>query len=342
MNSKYKSYSAAASLADLTDPPRPETTRLTITKLAYLNKRAHQRVRAGLLLVAVLLAVASSLQLSSAAGVVTNYTPGDVFIGFRQSGVPNTLAVNLGSAAQFIPNTISGGTWNGTPFNVTFGVIPPGEVGAGNPVTNLSADLSAVFGEDWATNNVDNSGLDLSWAVIGNTNQVTNNTPFNGLQRRSIFLTLARTDPDTIASPPLNFDNNNASATLNSFAQGAFGNAYKGRISTVNSTRAYAGASTDGNNWGTAIGPLGSTFNSGVLGEQPLTGPNSGPTNSFLDFFLIPNTGSTLVAGPTYLGTFYLNSNGELTYEAIPEPSTYALLAVAGVAALLVLRRRRA
>lgn len=294
--------------------------------------------RVGLLAAAVL-----SPHAASAAGEVTTYTVGDLFIGFRQSGVANTLAVDIGQASQFIPTSITGGTWDGNPFNVTFGLIPVGEPGAGTTVTNLSADLTNTFGSTWAANDPLNSSLDVSWAVVGSTNKLSANIPINGLAKRSVFLTVPRTDPSTVATAPSNFDNSNSGAAIDSFAQGAIGNAYKGRISSIYSNKAYTGPATDGNNWGTAIGPIGSTFNSGVLGEQPLSGPNSGPTNSVLDLYLFPNTGSTLVTTPTYLGSFSLNSSGQLLYQAqaVPEPGTFALFGAGAVLVGYTVRRKR-
>jgi hypothetical protein len=274
-----------------------------------------------------------------AAGVATTYSNGDLFIGFQKSGVANTLAVNIGSVSQYIPTSITGGTWNGNTFNVSFGIIPAGNPGAGGAVTNLNADLTNTFGASWAVNNSLDSTQDVSWAVVGTTSTTANNNPISGLSKKSVFLTVARTDPFAIAPAPneSSVDLDTASVAINSFAQGAIGNAYKGRTSTDNSNKAYVGAASDGNNWGTQIGSVGSTFSIGFLGEQPLSGANSGPTNSILDLYLFPNIDSTSVTSYTYLGSFSLNSSGELTYGVVPEPGSLLLL---GSVALVGLTRR--
>ena len=52
----------------------------------------------------------------ASAATVTAPQAGDLFIGFRQTGVTSDLVVDLGSAAQFTPTSLGsgfGGTWNG-------------------------------------------------------------------------------------------------------------------------------------------------------------------------------------------------------------------------------------
>ena len=279
---------------------------------------------------------------ASAATVTTVYTPGDLFVGFRSqdgaAATSNTLAVNIGGALNYIPTWL-GGAASGT-FNITFGVIP----GTSTVVNNLSADLSAVFSpgtSDWALNPEDGSGV--SWAVLGFSSNCASTTPVPGLTARSIFLTVPRLELNTLTTAPDLSAFTTFGTAFNSFASGASGNAYAGRQSTQNSSKAYAGTAAGAantNNWGTRIGAIGSTFGSGINGEQPLSGPNSGPTNSVLDLWLSPNAGSTLVETPTYLGSFSLGSNGELSYTtAVPEPGSAALLGLG--AALLGFTRRR-
>ena len=65
-------------------------------------------------------------------------------------------------------------------------------------------------------------------------------------------------------------------------------------------------------------------------------------TNSVLDLYALGNSGSVSTstqATGTYLGSFTLASNGDLTFQAVPEPSTYVML-IGGVALLGLVRRR--
>lgn len=320
---------------------RPQSNKQKIMKKIKTKLSVGSLARA-----ALVAAVLLSPHVASAAGVTTTYSNAELFIGFRQSGVANTLAVNIGAATQYIPTNISnlGTAAPGGQFNVSFGTVPVGTPGAGDAVTNLDADLTAVFGGGWATNNQANSSLDVSWAIAGTTSTTSNSSPIAGLTKRSIFLTVARTSPSTVASAPGDFDiDGSASPNINSFAQGVGAGSYKGRTSTINSNKAYIGAASDGNNWGTQAGTAGSTFGVGFNAEQPLSGANSGPTDSVLDLYLFPNTLSgtpTFATDPTYLGSFSLSSGGVLSYTAVPEPSTFALVAITGTVFTVFLRRR--
>ena len=98
-----------------------------------------------------------------------------------------------------------------------------------------------------------------------------------------------------------------------------------------------AGSLGGGNNsWqGFEDNSNGIAFASGRVIEQPLSGSFNGPTNSVLDLFQLGNTNT---AG-TYIGSFSLNSAGQLQFTNVPEPSTWAALA-SGAAFLTMFRRR--
>jgi hypothetical protein len=284
--------------------------------------------------------LALTLPTSSATTVLTTYTAGDIFIGFRQTGVSNTLVAKIGTVGDFLPVSLGGPRALGSTYNPTFGVIP----GTSTPVTNLSLDLNTVFGSSWANNPTDGSGV--RWGVAGFTG-FSGTSAVSGLATRSLFVTRGRTDPSTPTSldpDPSTIGNRSGfSGAFNSFGQGTDGTAYKNQNSTVNSSVDYIGLASGTNNWGSRIdnaSPGSFGLGSGNEIEQPLSGAFSGPTNSVLDLWLSPNTGSTLVESNTYLGSFALSNAGALTFTAVPEPGTYILLAIAGLF-LLVLRRRK-
>jgi|GEM_PF-2962666 len=281
-----------------------------------------------------------ALSVPSASAVLTTYTAGDIFIGFRQTGVSNTLVAKVGTVGDFLPVSLGGSLALGSTYNPTFGVIP----GTSTAVTNLNTDLNSVFGSSWATNPADGSGV--RWGVAGFTG-FSGTSAVSGLTTRSLFVTRGRTDPSTPTSldpDPSTIGNRSGfSSSFNSFAQASGSGSYKNQNSSVNSSVVYIGLASDTNNWGSRIDNASSGsfgLGSGSEIEQPFSGSFSGPTNSVLDLWLSPNTGSTLVTDNTYLGSFSLSNAGALTFTAVPEPGTYILIAIAGLF-FVVFRRRK-
>jgi hypothetical protein len=99
-------------------------------------------------------------------------------------------------------------------------------------------------------------------------------------------------------------------------------------------------ASGNSNSWTSQIGNQSAAFGTSLAFEQAPNGSYSGPTDSVLDLYLKPSTGSTGGTSASYLGSFSLASNGTLTYGPVPEPSTYALLALTGTIFMVFIRRR--
>lgn len=259
------------------------------------------------------------------AQTLTSYSDGDLFIGFRQTGTTNTLVVNIGSAAQFIPTSL-GGTAEGS-FNVTFGLIP----NTATPVSNINADLSTVFGNDWAT-----ASTPVQLGIIGWSSGFFDDVPVNGLVSRSIFLSKARTNPAVQTTPSASYNLDGASGNFGSFLDGVGNGSYLNQLSTANSDAAFIGLAAQSNNWNQRIGANGSF---GLGSSRSI----EGATSAVFDLYLSPYDGSTLVDETTYLGSFTLSNTGVLTYTTagtVPEPSTFGLVALSGTA-LLVLRRRQ-
>jgi hypothetical protein len=254
------------------------------------------------------------LAASPFAQVLTTYTNGDVFIGFRRSGTANTLAVNLGSATKFLIPAYGGTATPGVPFKVQFGLVP----GTATPVFNLNTDLTGVFASNWTNNTDDGSGV--RWAVVGLSGNTTSGIP--GYTARTLFVTRARlapNEPTVIGADRLDIgDFGEFSAAFTAFTQGSGGSQFRFQQSTTNSSVAYIGAASGADNWGTRIdtaseGSFG--LGSGVEVEQTF-GDYQGTTDSVLDLWISPNTGSTAIPvnQNTYLGNFKLNTAGELIF----------------------------
>lgn len=245
---------------------------------------------------------------------ITTYSAGDLFLGFRQTGAANTLAVKIGSAAQFLPVSLGGTNAPGNSFKVRFGVIP----GTATPVLNLNEDLTTVFGASWTNNPTNGSGV--RWAVVGFTDDSLDNVPITGLNARSIFVTRPRTNPAVQSTALTYSDTAQKDLFAQQFAPFAYGTgagAYVSSQSTTNSSTAFIGSATAPNNWNTKIQANGSFgLGSARRVEQGVLGNFTGPTDSVLDLYLAPYGGSTLVTNTTYLGNFTVNNAGELTFTA--------------------------
>lgn len=262
-------------------------------------------------------------QAAKAATVTTVYTQGDLLLGFHQSGTTNDLVVDLGPASNYLNATGA--------FTISFGVIP----GTSTTVTDLSADLTAVFGSSWASNSQTNL---VQWGIVGDTDHFANTT--FGLPKNTLFLTEAETIPGQGSTPLQRFKattSGTLDANINSF-QFSGTPSYNNSSSTVNSTVATIQPTSQANSWD-SFTPNLSAFGTGYNIEQPLTGTFSGPTNSVLDLYeLQPNTvngGDGLL-----VGNFSLNSSGSLTFTPTPEPSAFAMIGL-GVLFLGVRRPRR-
>ena len=86
-----------------------------------------------------LLALAGVMLASTAANAATTaYTAGNLLMGFRQSGTPTSLVVNLGAASTYRDATASA-----------------------SPVSGLASELAAVFGANWYTDKT------VTWAIAG-------------------------------------------------------------------------------------------------------------------------------------------------------------------------------
>jgi hypothetical protein len=247
---------------------------------------------------------------------------GSVLLGLEQAGQSNNLVVNLGSYTNFLTAGQFG--YSGS----TGAYVNPG-VAVAIPGLSLT-DLSGVF-NDWNNNGQLNL---VQWGVVGYNSTTATGTTL-GIANRTIFYTVGREDPLVQSTAP----NRSTGSSQNNFA------------STVNTLRSTLGATNQTANSSSSglisagaagsfstLADTGGGFNYGVNVEQSLNGSYRGPTNSVLDFYASVPTGTTGLA-PVLLGTFSLNNSGILSFTAVPEPSTYALMAL-GLGSLVLLRRK--
>jgi hypothetical protein len=187
--------------------------------------------------------------------------------------------------------------------------------GSGNDVVyDLGPTSSLYNGETWTLGSL-LSGYDLStisWGVIG--------TESTGSPRTA----WSTTDGTT---PPINLPNLSAWGKNNTAISSIYQN-----FASAGAGQSISIATTDDNSWNSqTISPSLPTQYANVFGNPNVVGTVSDSLYSIL----ANNT------TPTLEGNFSLDGNGTVTLNVVPEPSTYGLLAVAGLLGLSRLKSFR-
>jgi hypothetical protein len=234
-----------------------------------------------------------------------NYQNGDLMVAFGNGGSTDVV-VNLGSISNF--QIANGGvqSWN------------------------LSGVLGQVFG---ATP----FGSSLYWAAFGandttlspSDSSVTQTSPY------TVWGTMARVDP--------NVQNDTPSVSGNATSQHQSVNAIKTIANLTSPGAANPGLIMD-------YQPGEVEVASSLGGFSSLMNPdgNLGQTWSFnmlnygggVSDLYQNDPGNPLSTPATYLGDFTFNPDGMLTFQPVPEPSTWAMIG-SGFLTLLALRRRK-
>jgi hypothetical protein len=270
----------------------------------------------------VALAIAAVLGTTTAHAQVTSYNEGDLLLGFEQQNgaggvTANDYGVDLGAVSNFI--------------------------GVTSPLTfDLSTtDLTLAFGSGWAGNT--NLGSLVQWGVIGGSDE--NSTLAVGsdtLLKNTLFYTQGELNVGTQSTPPATASNSTQKNVNGNIQQ--FGLSFQGATESASAIALGSDAAiiASGTGW-SEYTPSTEAFGGSKGIEQPSSGSDTGPTDSVLDLYELPNTTSTPGAKAILLGDFSLTSAGVLTFDpaAVPEPSSYALAALAAVT-FVVLRRRKA
>jgi PEP-CTERM motif len=294
-----------------------------------------------------LLAVAGAAFLASPAMAVT-INNGDLLIGFYQLNsagdavLPNTFVFNLGAAATFRENTLTG--------------VSVSTINGGIASSNIGAELVTAFGAGWA-----NDGS-VRWGVVGGLDQTTIGLVGGEIQGASYVsrATTAFQDGASTAAP--------------TGVLGALRNTLRNNIEAFRTSSDNVGTDI-GNNSGALITiatnngtfedflpPVASTqfgITQNILGVFG-AGSNVGGQEGSLDIWRLVNaasttalntngtdltsglgTGNAILGTGQFIGTLNLNGAGDLTWGAvaIPEPSSALLLGVLGMFGIV--RRNR-
>jgi hypothetical protein len=283
---------------------------------------------------AAILAVAAGALLAPPAHAQTtlSYSAGDLVLGFEDPAAPaDDYLVDLGQASYFITLSQTPGATNITTSDPAYG----GSLG------NLAADLSNTFGSTWHDNNA--QGDNVQWGVIGATPKLSSD---GSIPEDTIFLTQPENFPGAGSNDPTE-GSLSTQKTWDSQVNSDFagpGNGFVGATTSTNSNYAVVEPSSDSDSWTNEHASY-NAFATGLDIEQSQNAAltDIGPTNSQLDLYELLPTSEGGTGSGTELGSFTLDSSGDLEFTsaaAVPEPSTYAAIGL-GAAILLMLRRNR-
>jgi hypothetical protein len=253
------------------------------------------------------LAAGLAIMASSVQATQPTYTNMDALLGFRvTSGTGATLdgIIDLGPVSQF----------NHT-FTLSLG--------------NIGAYMSANWGSDWFTR-LDTTGTlqpgatAVQWAVVAGDINTDN---------------LWSTRDPSVQSTPWQ---RQFSQGAGSSAIDGVGSRYHTETIAAGTNNAVAQSASAANSWASfqPAPPNGANY----AGSFQMWNPtNEGSTSTVLPFDFIPTATADNQLGTT-LGRFSWAADGTVTFTAVPEPSTYSMLALGGMSlgGLMILRRRRA
>lgn len=269
----------------------------------------------------------------------TAYNTGDLLLGLEKPGTTNQYVVDLGPASYFITLSESPGTITDITTSDYSGA------GLGNIAADL-ANATSGFGSTWYANSA-TQGQNVQWGIFGATSNISGGTTGSGgtfsLPKNTLFETIAETVPGSGSTAPAEASSSGQGTVNSLFKSFAGSGGFKNSTETANSQYATFGP---GITW-TSEDPSADAFQIGNGIEQPQGAGITaiGPTNSELDLYELIPTGDTGSTGSgTELGSFTLDSSGNLDFTAaVPEPSTWAILGLGtGILAFARRNRRRA
>lgn len=258
-----------------------------------------------------LIALAAACLVGTVSSHAATVAAGDLLVGFRATSGPGagtSYVVSIGQASLFrdADTTVtvgSGGTYNRG---------------------NIGSDLSSLYGSNWATR------TDLVWGIVGTTGD------------SDIYGSRAEAVAGTIPGAWV-FNTSGARGTVSVNINSALGIGAPGGLdnATALGGSLFGGSEVDGsaNAWRGFLGAGGIAGVAGATGNTDFgafPGDIEGDVTKSLALFNITGSGS---ANSSYVGTFSLSSNGTITMNVVPEPSS--LLVLLGGSAFLATRRRR-
>lgn len=239
------------------------------------------------LLTTALLAMAgAAIMTQNVSAATLSYAAGDLLIGFHETGVASDYVIDIGPASS---------------------------ITAGMNLTNVGADLTAVFGANWATSGV-------SWGIVGGTTTGASTT---------LWSSKAETTNGTQSTPWVRQTNSVETGAYNEI--NAVGNAYAISVQTTEVNAAGLIQATSATN---SYASFQTTTSFGIWSPS-----NEGTVSQDLDVYQLVNRSGTNQGPGVYTETFAIDSTGEIS--TTPEPSTYALMILGGFFLFWGINRRK-
>lgn len=278
----------------------------------------------------------ASLGAGFANAANTLYAPGDLVLFIQQEGGSNTIYANIGNSATVFRGAAAGA-----------------DAGSSLNILDLSTTLTSAFGAGWASDPTIYVGLAGVWGT-----SATNGTLQNGDPQRTLYVSQARNSLGDIytqnsAGYTVNTNTGMTTAANDIYAMNqAFENNYEGTItiapvgtSLIDDYNPFLAPGIQDTAFEVFGGGVQQAGTAGDLGS--LTSEGLGTIEYALDVYRI--LGRNNVAGQvdgvvregSFEGSVVLGSNGQVSFLAIPEPSSVALIGLA-CGAFLVRRRRSA
>lgn len=281
---------------------------------------------------------AGSLAISAGAASAqnANYAPGDLVLFFQKEGSTNTLYANLGASTTYR------GSATGPDVANILNII------------NINTQLNDAFGASWASDTSLYAGIAGVWGTSS-----TNAGLFNGDPHRTLYVSASRTAVGTIGSAESSGYTVNTDAGMSNGANGITAMNFvletqyttavavsPTSVSAIDDQNPFAGAGLQGAGFSIFGGGVQQQGTAGVFASNF---GDAGSTEFALDLFRIQarnNVSSQVGNGQTnrlgtYEGTFTVGTDGSVSFTAVPEPSTYALIALTGLLYFFVNKRRK-
>ncbi|MEI8340364.1 MAG: PEP-CTERM sorting domain-containing protein [Verrucomicrobiota bacterium] len=259
----------------------------------------------------------------SAKATLSSYTTGDILLGFRQTGASTSYVINLGQ-------TLSQDIASGTSF--TFQLSQ----------TDLNTVLGSTFGgSTW-------SSASSFWS-LGTT---TSTTGALGLNPTELIVSKNETTVGVQSTPwtigANNVAGNTALKNLGTSSPGGFKNTTLAAASGMSSDLGLQAvienaSSTYAWNKFSPVGTSGGSFSQFTGGTGVEGSFAGGAAGTVLDLYLLDTPANGVVSqgqSSQFLGTLSIDNNANVTFAAVPEPSTYVLMG-AGILAVAAFSRRR-